>query len=365
MKKMLIRGAALCLALVMTVLCTVSCSEKNEGAVIRYVSDDGKTTATLDSSFMSLWIAVQNYQYLSYISAFDAAQGWDTVVDKQTGARLKDVMLDEAVRTASSMLEAEYLHDNVYKIEFSDEQEDSVNEYINSLVVSKGSQKALESELSMYGTSISALRRYMTLMLKYETLYESFYNENGIRKITEQQKQSYFEENYAIIDHILFDMRGKQKDDGTVIPLTEEEENAKTAAAEELYSAISAGVVGFDEAKELYNEDAYAEQYPFGYFVTDDNTFWSEFQHAALEMQEGEIRLVRTYAGLHIMRKNPMKGELYTSNGNFYDSLGTILSQEDFLLQLEGVSDGIAVNDSAAEKLDVSLIKPFAFDSYK
>ena len=360
LKKFALKIFALVLCTLVAVASFVSCGKENEGAIV-YKNPDGKVTSVLDTSFLSFWIAVQNNQYASYISAFDAAQGWDTVVEKESGKTLRDVMLEEAVRTASSMLQAEYIHDHVCGIDFTDTQADSVNEYISSLVSTFGSEKNLETELSSYGASIGALEKYMTLMLKYETLYGYLYSEGGEREITPDMKKAYFEENYAIADHILFDMRGIQKDDGTIVGLTEEQEKEIWQKAEGVYSAIKAGVMTFEEAKEQYNEDYYASEYPFGYFVTDDNTFWSEFQTAALEMQEGEIRLVRTYAGAHIMLKKPMNGELYMSNGDFNDSLSTVLSGEDYVALLETVSDGVEVSDALVSRLDPALVKPFAF----
>ena len=354
----------LCIFVVlMSIVVCVSCSD-NKNAVIEYRDKNGKVTSGLDQSFMSLWIAVQNYQYSTYISAFDSLEGYNTVIDKQSGKTLDEVMLDEAVRTAGEMLKAEYIHDNVYNISFSKEQQDSVDMYIDALVANIGSKKALESALSKYGTSISALERYLVLSAKYQTLYNTLYSEGGVNEITDDMKKQYFAENYSVADHILFDVRGKQKEDGTVIPLTEEEILSKKTKAEEVYAAILSQVYTFDEAKEMFNEDAYSKQYPFGYFVTDDGTFWEEFESAALEMQENEIRLVKTNAGYHIILKKPMNTELYKSNGDFSDSLEILISQDSFSMLLDDAKDGVVINDNEISKFKPSLIKPFGFDEF-
>lgn len=354
----------LCVLLVFCCVVACVCCSDGKNQVMKLSDSNGKQVAVVDQSFMSLWIGLQNYQYSAYISAFEKIGGWQTVVDRQTGKTLDDRMLDEAVETLKRMLCAEYIHDNVYDISFSKEQQNSVDAYIDTLVTNAGGKAALESALSAYGTNIDSLERFLVLSAKQNTLYTTFYSQGGAYEVTDDMKKKYFEENYCIADHIFIDLRGTQKEDGTVIPLTDEQKSAKLSKAEEIYNALSSGVYSFDEAKAQFNEDAYSQQYPFGYFVSGDGTFGQEFESAAMQMKEDELRFVQTSAGYHIILKKPMNGELYKSNGNFSDSLSTIISQNLFVELLETADLKVEINEEALNQLKPSLIKPFDFSVF-
>lgn len=358
MKKIL----SIILAAAMLVCVFASCAEKTENVLICKDSD-GKESAGIDRNLLSLIVAVVNYQ-LGADSLEDDM--WDMEYQEGNGTTVKEIVIAQSRAYAEGLLQAEYLCDKVYKIGLSDKQKDSVSSYISELSAAYGSNKSLENALSVYGASIESLTRYMELILKQDTVYSSFYSENGIREAEiDSKKAGYFEEHFAIADHILVKYSGGLKDDGTEIPITDEEKQAKREAAKALYNEINVGVRDFDQALEAYNDDTYKLGYPFGYFIPD-SFYWTgisvDVQNAVLEMKEGEIRFIDTEDGAYIIRRNKMDSSLYASNGGFETYLESTLAQEDFLSLCES-SCTVSADEEMIAELDPSLIPSFNIDA--
>ena len=345
------------------IMCTfISCKQETGEFVMTTKDENGKVTGSIDRKLLSLIVAVVNFQ-LGADSLEDDM--WDMQYQEGNETTVKDIVMAQSIAYAKGLLQAEYLCDSVYEIGLSDEQKDSISKYISELSSSYGSGKSLENTLSVYGADIATLERYMSLVLKQDTLYSSFYSENGLRKaIIDERKPSYFEENFVIADHILIKYSGGTKDDGTEIPLTDEEKSSKRESARALYNEIITGVRDFDEALDDFGQDTYKLGYPFGYFVSD-SFYWSgmseDVQRAALEMKDGEIRFTDTDSGAYIIRRNAMDSSLYASNGSFETYIESSIAQEDFLSICETVS--VEVDNSLAYEIDPALIPSFNIDT--
>lgn len=344
------------------IMCACACTPINSKTVMEYKAGN-EILASADQNLLSLVMAVVNYQ-LGADSL--TPEMWDMEYQADNDTTVKEIVVAQSKAYLEGLLQAEYLCDYAYGIGLSDEQNDSVEKYISSLASSMGSEKELDKYLSTYGANTKTLERYMKLVLKQDTLYQSFYAEGGIRyEDIEARKQPYFEENFHVADHILIKYAGALKDDGTEVPLTAEEIEQKRSMAKNLYNEITNGVRGFDEALDEFNQDTYKLGYPFGYFVPE-TFYWSgistDVQDAVLAMNDGEIRLVDTESGAYIIRKNAMDGKLYASNGGFETYLESTLAQEDFLSLCEA-ADGVIVYDEVVSELDPSLIPSFDIDS--
>ena len=363
MKTTFIKILSLFLALAIILCAFASCEKKNTKLAMQYKNSDGKVTGEIDQKLMSLIVAVVNFQL-----GTDALEDnmWDMAYQEGNDTTVKQIVMAQSTAYAKGLLQAEYLCDKVYNIGLSDKQQDSIDTYISDASALFGSKKEFENTLSVYGADIAALERYISLVLKQDTLFESLYAENGLRRNEiEQRKPQYFSEHYVICDHILLKYSAGIKDDGTTIPISEEEKSQKREKAKTLYNEITNGVRDFDEALGEFNEDTYKLGYPFGYFVPD-SFYWSgisqKVQDAALEMQVSEIRFVDTEDGAYIIRKNEMNPALYASNGDFETYIDANLSQEDFLSVCDS-ADGIIVNNDVINELNPSTIPSFNIDT--
>ncbi len=349
----------MCMALAL--IFVVGCTGNSKNVAMEYLDPGDKKTAQASMGLVSLWIGVQKdmgKDYLSYVDQSD--DGWNLVLDEENGTTFKELYKQECVSSLKNLLAVEYLHDYVYGIELSDEQQKSVEKKISSVASSFGSQKAFEQEMQKYGASVDDYERYLCLMLKQSTLINSFYGENGMRAITEEKKAEYFSDKYAVVYHIFIDTRGNIKDDGTVVSLTEQEKQLKAEHAMDIYTKIKNGEISFEESLLLYTEDAYAASHANGYFVTNDGTYPTEFVDGAFSLAVGEITMVQSSAGYHIIKRYPMNESFYDDDEDVYTSITQNLISTDFSGLVSSVIDGVKVNDEVIAQLDASLIKSFA-----
>lgn len=341
------------LALVMCVGICCSCvsDEKNTAMSIK---GGGK----LSVNFMYLLTAFQKSMYSQVVNSYE--NGWNTVIDSKTGATFNDFIKEQVIISAESSLICEYLHDKVYGLTLTDTQKQSIDNQIAKYTEEAGSKQKLEEQLSAYSADIATLKRYFEISLKQNNIYNLFYDADGIYAIPEDVVKKYFEERYAIVTHIFFNIASKTKEDGTLVSMTEEERDAKRQTAESVYSGILAGE-DFYALKERLDEDAYGTvYYPDGFFVTADGSFPAEFTSAALEMKVGEYRMIETAGnGIHIMHKLPMNAELYNSNETVYNSIMSTLITNDFNLKLEEYADRIETNVEQFELLNPQVVPEY------
>lgn len=348
------KAVALVLALVMCVCAVCSCADTGKNYAMT-VPGGGNVSI----NFMYLLAAMQKTMYAEMVESYGG--DWSAVVNSNTGETFSDMLYQITIKSGESSLACEYMHDNIYGLSLTDEQKASVDNQINSLISSVGSKANLEEKLSEYSADIDTLERYFELSLKQSNLYTLFYSEGGEFEITDEMIKDYFEDNYAIVTHIFFSTAPKQKADGTAVSLTEEEIAAKRSAAENVYNRILAGE-DFYELKAQYSEDSYeSEYYPNGFFVTADTTFPTEFTVAALEMKEGEYRLVESEgSGIHVMLKLPMDASLYNSDTSVYTLIREQLTAVDFEARVAENTDLVTRVEEQLALLNVDVVPEFS-----
>ncbi len=356
--KFIKRMVSLVMTVVLCLLFFCSCSKKQ--TLVTYQDDKGKVVCSLDESFMYFWISVQKNLYSTVAQAYE--NSWNQVIDTQNGTTLEDLLMTEAILSAKNLLTVEYYHDYVYKIGIDDSQKDSVSAQIDKFAESYGSLDELNKQLSQFGADADTLERYYMLMLKQNNLYSYFYGENGRFKISEDLKKQYFENNYAIVDHIFFSTTAVEKEDGTRYSLSEEQVQAKRELAQNVYNQLVYGDADFYELKETYDEDVAATvYYPEGFFVTNDASFPAAFVQKALELKTGEIALVETQnAGIHVMKKLEMNPEHYNLYEDVYGNITSTLESEDFNARIsENIAFAKADEKQILEKFNPAVIPEF------
>lgn len=359
MKRILLKLVSLVCVLSMLFVGLCSCAEKKDNVVLKYTSGS-KVEGSLDRSFMYFWISMQKSMYNSI--AQSSADGWQSVVDGDKGTTLSDLLMTESAESAKKLLAIEYLHDKVYKITLTDEQKDSVASQVEKLAQNYGSKEKLDTVLSQFGANSDTLKRYFELVLKQNDLYDYLYGENGTSVISEEAKKQYFIENYSIVSHIFFSTAGTQKDDGTTVSMPEEQVEEKRQTAKQVYEAVKNGGADFTELQTQYNEDAAASQYyPYGFFVTNDSTFPTEFTTNAINLAVGDYAYVETpNVGIHVLKKLEMNSDYYNAYEDVYKTITDTLSSEDFNKKLADYTVNVNVNEKLMEQFDTEKIPVFS-----
>ena len=328
-------------AVILSVLC--GCGNKKEP----YVITCGEYGIT--EKQYNYWLAYYKTKFLNTflqsgtVTESDYTEDfWDTEISERS---LYELTKEQAESYISDIVICLALYDE-YKlgeIEGAEEQiELSVDQFIEEDIKAAGSRSALNTHLSNYRLNINQLRDIYEIEIKRTMVEDYLYGELGTDKVTDEDRDSYYKENYVRVKHVLINTKDKYvlDDDGERImdpstgyykteKLTSEEIAAKTTLASDIFEKAKNG--DFEKLIEEYGEDEGMTYYTDGYFLTKSSPYEENFLNAAFDMKENEIKSVTSAYGIHIMKKYALEDGGYKKeiNKNFFAELdGEIISQK-------------------------------------
>jgi len=127
---------------------------------------------------------------------------------------------------------------------------------------------------------------------KFAAIMEHLYSANGPDPITDEEVNESLKNDYARIKHILVLL---PTDESSTI-----EENE--ARANVLLDRVNGGE-DFESLVAEFSEDPGSATNPDGYYFTASGNYVQEFMDAGLSMEIGEVRMVLSSYGWHIMKK--------------------------------------------------------------
>ncbi len=247
-----------------------------------------------------------------------------------------DYIEECAIEVAQQLLVLEKLcADNGLKITNAEDIK-AITDYMQELEYAYGGEDLFNIKLEELGYSKSGIARVQQMYCLSDILLEHRYGDNGTARIPEETVNKYFldnyykydgasynyfntvdeidglytfeddeivdyfKENYVRVNHVLYITVDKK----TNKPLSDEDKAKKKAAAEAALTAINSDSEKTLKDFEKENEDSNF-QYTFTYGEMVD-----AFEKAAFgEWSEGEIKLVETEYGYHLMEKVEMSDD--------------------------------------------------------
>ncbi len=340
MKKII--SAILLLSVFLSLLC--GCADKKEPYVIA-CGEFGITEKQYD-----YWLAYYKTKFLNTflqsgtVTESDYTEDfWDTEISERS---LYELTKEQAESYISDIVICLALYDE-YKlgeIEGAEEQiEISIDQFIDEDIKSAGSRSALNKHLSEYKLNIKQLREIYEFEIKRTMVEDYLYGELGTDKVTDEDRDNYYRENYVRVKHVLVNTKDKyvldDKGERIMDPstgyyktekLTNEEIATKTTLAAEIFEKAQSGE-DFEKLIEKYGEDEGMTYYTDGYFLTKSSPYEENFLNASFDMKDGEIKSVTSAYGIHIMKKYALEDGGYKKevNENFFAELDSeIISQK-------------------------------------
>ncbi len=311
---------------VVTIFSLGACQDSNDASSDVVMSYGNSTLSEGEYKYIAAYVkdnvvySQQNYYYQYTGQLYEEADILKMPVDSER--TVEEYIKDYSMELAQQMLIIEELCREA-NIEIT-EQEDlnAVNDYIHNIQDAFGGEDLFEIKLTELGFAKSGIERYQKLDVLFGLLYEDRYGENGTARIPEETVKKYFTDNYIRYDGAMYSYYNTS--DSTKITyefsddeitnyfnehfvkvrhilyltekLSDEEVAKKKAAAEAAYQSISSGEKTFDDYVKD-NEDSGSE-YLFTYGKMVD-----AFETAAFDMAVGDVRLVKTEYGYHIIEK--------------------------------------------------------------
>lgn len=215
---------------------------------------------------------------------------WAEKVDGKTDA--KTYAIDQAVKNTSEML----LIEKTCKTE-----KVTLTAAEKSNADSQATQYYSSGTASLTANNVSAesLKRVYEDYALANKLYTHLYGDSGTKKISDTDLTKYMAD-YVRVKHIFF----TDKDDSGNA-LTGSQLTAVKNKVNDVLAQVKKNPSQFDTLMQKYTEDTTGlQQNPDGYtFKKNDTQYVQEFVKAANDMKVGEIRLVTSSLGFHIMEK--------------------------------------------------------------
>ena len=328
-----IRLISLLLAAVMALLSFTACgSSENE-------SDDGSKIVmsygnkTLSEKEFMYIISLFKSQMVEYYQSYFAQYGISySESDILALPMSEDTTFEQYIKEISIEFSQQLL---IYEaiceeagISITDQEDiDMINGNLEDMEIAFGGTDLFEINLAKAGITRAAIERYLRANVLYELLYDYRYGDGGVAAIPAETINKQFLENYYRYDGALYAYKDYDTNeaytfeysdedileyfntdyvkvrhvlyltvDSSNEKLSDDEVAAKKAKAEAAFSSIQSGEKTMEDFSEE-NEDSGSE-YLFTY-----GTMVEAFENAAFEMEVGEIRLVETEYGFHIVEK--------------------------------------------------------------
>ncbi len=257
---------ALVLCVAMLALFAASCGT-SDTIVLTYKGDNGETY-TLSEAEYAFLMKYRKYEIFSsygYSTSLDVEAFWNT--DAGDGLTLDATVQESVLETAKSVVIERYLMD---KYGLSLESDADIKQSLDEAVANvKDAAKKLGGGGAFkryWGYTTDELLNYNKMVLSSQMVSEHLYDdENGIEKITDEQLNKYYTENYKQYLIILINTKENIK--------TDDDGNKLVTVTDKNGSSVT---ITLDQAldKEYLEENEYTLSYTFEYedVENDDET---------------------------------------------------------------------------------------------
>lgn len=369
MKRLIKRILSLILALLM-IVSLVGCSGGKVNGTA-YSLGNVRITGSMVGFWLSRYKATFLYYYGNSLkNAYglsDVEDVWK-ITDETTGKTYDEVFTSYVLENARTYLCALYLFDQ-FDLKLPAETVKSVDAAIDELIdaYGGGSKSELNVALAPYGINYKTLREIYLIDEKVDVLKDYLFGENGTEKITAEDMEQYYQENYVRMRQICVFINNcpELNADGTYKTdkdgytqyrdMTADETQAARARAEEALAKFTAGV-DYNSVCRTYDENKADDGYVNGIYMSADSAFGDDedlqkIYEALCEMKVGDIRMLELSNSLNIVEKLELDAEAYKQTINedfflFWDASDQKLqSYEDYLrtpMFLKYISDHLA-----------------------
>ena len=351
--KKIARVTALFLALVM-LFALVSCAKKKQE--VAFELGDQQITVNMYRLWLSRVKGV-------YSSAGDDI--WDEVNDD--GKTYNEVFTGFVTDNAKTFVSAMHLFSEL-ELELPKSEIKEIDDTMADLLEERGdgSKSTLNSYLSVYGVNYDILREVYIIEAKLDYLEEYLYGANGTEKITDEEKEEYYSENYVRIKQIFLYTSNKPitddegnftyDADGNVATrdFTDAEIAAQEKKAEGILDMLSKGE-DFSALMDKYSEDKANEQYPGGYYFTKSSQYVTEVVDLAFSLEVGKFAMAKSDYGIHIILREELDegGYATSANADFFTDFEPTLISLKLSERLSEFKDDIIVHEDVIAKYNI------------
>ena len=300
----------------------------------------GENTTTLCSNIYSYYLSYMKTTTLAnlymslgkesiedIISMGDFPEYWNTKVSET-----ETLTIGEAVKMQAEEIMMQFLAIEAYckenKLELSKEEKKNIDSAINELIKSdkyKGSTNALNTILSRFNIDDKILREIKQMENLTGVFSRHAFDAQTGKAVTPEMINTLYSETCARVKHIiLFNNPGTKDAEGNAEQFTEEELAERKAKIEDIYEKIQAG----EDLENFIGESDDTQMPEDGYTFGMNSVFIEEVIEAMFDMKVGEVRMVESAYGTHIIKKYELLPIAQALDINSSQSQGSAVSWE-------------------------------------
>ena len=385
--KRLISLILVALMLATAVLTLASCGEKTAMSL----EVDGKTytITTKELDFLFPYIKMNLFYSYGMTTDYNTPSFWNSEVENEDGTKTTagDIQTQNILNIAKNLLVTKYLYDKYGSPAIDSEALEEYKKQLSQMLAYYGYGK--EGYYKRYfGYTTDMELEYYIRGLENDAVMEYLFGENGAKKITDEEKDTYYKDNYVAYQFIMLDMnkditkdedgnrvqKTETDDDGNETPieeyeyteLTDEQKEEKKTLVETIKKALADGK-DFAELVEEYSDSFDSHKYSTAYIVSASGTFLNAtVQDKIKDFEVGNY----TEEGISYSNDNyvyfvkrvelPEKAFSSEDYEDFFTSFDDNMKNERYNDICEEYIDKIVVNEKVTSKY--SFLKAFLSD---
>lgn len=353
--------AALCLMLLPGLF---SCG-KNKAAM----TFDG---ASLSGEAYGYYIACYKQYWLTYFGKTDSASFWSAESDGKTNAARLTEISDTAIK---KRLICARLFD-ASSLQLSDSEKASIDRMIAAMKDASSGGKGIEEDevFRALGIKEKDLREVLTLDSKTAAFQDHLYGDDGVKKITDDERERYYNENYYRF-RLLYLMNSDfvRDEDGNIVygeggaakitEISDDRYEEKLSLAKEILEKVRAGE-SLQSYIDSYSEELERDDYKNGRYLSAVSEYGSLISAAVMKLSVGEAGLLQAPTGIYVLQREEndpyaWKNKENEAGGDFYN-FELLVTEHAFDEYLETYMDKVTVNEDVTGKYKMEEL-PYTF----
>lgn len=356
---------AVCAALCLLVLPALfSCGKKEYAMRLENTSFSGR--------IYGYYLACYKQYWLTYFGQTDDEKFWSSVSEGETNAKRLTDISEQAVE---KRLICTHLFD-LYGLKLSESENNSISRMIAAMKDAAPGNNGIKDDevFRSLGLDESDLKKILVIDSKTAAFQDYLFGEDGVRKITDEDRERYYLENYYRF-RLLFLMNCDFARDGegnivynesgsaAVKEISDERYEEKLDLAKDILEKVRGGD-GLQKYIDEYSEELEKDDYKNGRYICSVNEYGPLISAAVMKLSEGEAGLLQTPTGIYVLqREEPDPGAWNNkeneAGGDFYN-FELMVTENAFDEYLSPFYEKISVDRSVTEKYKMEEL-PYTF----
>ena len=349
----------LCIAAVL--LSLASCGAGS--AAIKY-----KNTVLTTNEYQ-FYLSRYKAQILStYNSGQDNRSFWTQTMDEEGTTTIADFFSDIIKDNIKINAICLALFDE-YGLSLSNDVYASIESEIKQLIDEYGSRAEFNLAAAQFGVNAQILKGIYEKDAQIKAAYAYLYGDNGIDKVTDDERESYYKENYIRIKtifintsyNILTDEEGNYIFDDSGYAKTEAKTDEEIKDAQDRADALELMLKSGNAFEDLileYSEDPASEDYPDGFYFTKQTNYYGNVIEVSEGLDEGQWGRAESEYGVHFVLRLPLEEKAYNEDKyyEFFDCFEVMIVNYKFDVMIDERMPDVWVNEdeiSGISLLDV------------